>query len=176
MRYKYITDNNLDNRQDYMYSEYGGKDFLDEYKASRLSYIAKYDAETSFRDTRLELEHIKISIAKRNYKYARETLDLYVKRFEVTKRIYTEYNEFWKATNNATYEQLDLYILLSECCMDFYIVSDCTKYLSCSLKVNDTLLSMANRLTCSETKRLIIILKRELAACDEIAVGSERDG
>lgn len=35
MNYKYITENNLENKQNYMYSEYGGQDFVDAYIESR---------------------------------------------------------------------------------------------------------------------------------------------
>ena len=39
MGYKYITDNNLVNKQDYMYSEFGGVDFLKAFTGSRDEFI-----------------------------------------------------------------------------------------------------------------------------------------
>ncbi len=39
MAYKYITDNNLYQKQTYMYSEYKGMDFIEEYLNSRQSYL-----------------------------------------------------------------------------------------------------------------------------------------
>ncbi len=39
MNYKYITEDNLENKQTYMYSEYGGEDFLKAYVKSREDVI-----------------------------------------------------------------------------------------------------------------------------------------
>ena len=35
MNYKYITENNLENKQNYMYSEYCRQEFLDAYVSTR---------------------------------------------------------------------------------------------------------------------------------------------
>ena len=39
MDYIYVTENNLENRQKYTYSQYGGEDFLNAYMDSRKSFI-----------------------------------------------------------------------------------------------------------------------------------------
>ena len=39
MLYKYITENNLYDKQNYMYSEYGGIAFLDSYLLSRREFL-----------------------------------------------------------------------------------------------------------------------------------------
>lgn len=39
MLYKYITSNNLYEKQNYMYSEYGGIEFIKEYINSRQKYL-----------------------------------------------------------------------------------------------------------------------------------------
>ena len=45
MSYKYITENNLEHKQTYMYSEYGGIDFLLEYECIRQEFIKKYPSD-----------------------------------------------------------------------------------------------------------------------------------
>jgi len=44
MAYKYITDNNLENRQNYMYSKFYGHEFLQEYRNMRSQYIESLQA------------------------------------------------------------------------------------------------------------------------------------
>lgn len=176
MQYKYITEDNLENKQDYMYSEFCGKDFLNAYKRSRLSYISETNNENIVHNTRSELESIRESLKKRENINVRQLLDQYVKRFEVSKRLFTEYNESWKPTDQASYEQFDLYILLSECCIKFYTLSNCAKYFSCALKIDDTLLSIANRMTVSECVGLREILRCELAEYDTLALKVEIEG
>lgn len=39
MLYKYITGNNLYEKQNYLYSEYGGIEFIEEYINSRQKYL-----------------------------------------------------------------------------------------------------------------------------------------
>jgi hypothetical protein len=39
MSYKYITNNNLYEKQNYMYSEYGGIKFINDYVYSRRNYL-----------------------------------------------------------------------------------------------------------------------------------------
>ena len=45
MSYKYITENNLEHKQTYMYSEYGGMNFLLEYECIRQEFIKKYPSD-----------------------------------------------------------------------------------------------------------------------------------
>lgn len=162
--YKYVTENNLEDKQNYMYSEFGGRDFLNAYETSRRDYIFTADSEEgeAFHDTRADLGVLKDRLESGEFESSRELLDAYVKRFEVSKRLYSEYNEAWKVAEKTSYDQLDIYILLSECCLAAYALSGCTKYLSCSLKVDDTLLSVADRLTKSERRRFVEVLKSEL--------------
>ena len=160
MKYKYITENNLNNKQDYMYSEFGGKDFLTCFADSRKDFFGRVESlEIKGHHTRTELYCLRENLKHEKFCDCQEILDAYVKRFEVTKRIYSEYKEDWKAAKDASYEQLDLYLLLSECCIQAYQETTCLKYLSCALKINDTLLSVEGLLSVFECKWLENILK-----------------
>ena len=70
MAYKYITENNLYNKQTYMYSEYNGICFLKEYVASRQKYLNNFKSlkecitkdnedESELTDVMQDLLHIK---------------------------------------------------------------------------------------------------------------------
>ncbi len=175
MDYKYITENNLEDRQNYMYSEFCGAEFLQAYNNSRLSFIRgieKIPDGAELHDTRKELSELKNSLNDARIsggKSWKDIIDVYVKKFEVSKRLFTEYNGKWKPTENASYEQFDIYMLLSECCLQVYRITECTKYFSCLLKIDDTLLSVINRMTHSEQKRLSWILEAEIEEYDKLA-------
>lgn len=162
MEYKYITEDNLIHKQDYMYSEFGGDAFLNSYISSRDVFINDYQEDIcnnriTCRDLCKTLELLQDG----DYESARIILDEYVKRFEVSKRLYSKYNEKWKNTDSSSYEEWDIYLALSECCLSAYRLSKCTKYYSCLLKLDDTLLSVTDRMTQVQCERLRAILIQE---------------
>lgn len=178
MEYKYITENNLENKQNYMYSEFGEAAFLHAYKSSRTSFVKEmadyYGGD--FHETREELFKLKSRLSNADDLDVvswRDTIDAYVKRFEVSKRLFTEYDEKWKPTEHATYEQIDIYLLLAECCLQVYKITKCTKYFSCLLKIDDTLLSIKDMITNSEKERLSHILEGEIEEYDKLAESLE---
>ena len=156
--YKYITNNNLklENRQNYMYSEYGGRDFLAAYHCTRKNYIDKYDFDVS------SINMLQNDIPKDNItanelnslvqKFTvgewdntdRERLDYYIKAFEVRKRLYTEYEAGKvRPTEVAEYDKIVSYELLAMCVAHAYRYTQNLKYLNTLLKLNDILLSIA---------------------------------
>ena len=173
--YSYITDNNFTNKQDYMYSSFGGEDFLACYRRSREKYLGRSQTGVSNEghNTRYELEWIKSNLIRDSYNIIKDAINSYVKRFEVSKRLYTEYCDDWKVAENASYECLDLYILLAECCLGAYRVTKCTKYFSCLLKIDDTLLSVSSRMTPKESNKFRMILKSELGEFEALKEGEE---
>lgn len=60
--YKYITENNLENKQNYMYSEYGGAEFLVSYLESR--YIEGIDTDNTDHISALELSDVMNTLSK----------------------------------------------------------------------------------------------------------------
>lgn len=157
MAYEYITDNNLYEKQSYMYSEYRGMDFLRDYLASRYKYME--DAVKSIDESTLScveasdnavhqdlldiLQKLKIG------DYSTEvinTINAYTKSFEVRKRIYSCYDNQWKPLENADFENYQSYLLFADCLLHMYQHNKCLKYFSCLLKVDDTLLSIQDHL------------------------------
>lgn len=103
----------------------------------------------------------------RSGKENRETaalLDRYVKSFEVNKRIYTEYDDRWKPLKNSEFEAYELYLMFAECLIHAYQRTGCLRYLSCLLKVDDTILSVSDRLTSESQSYISWIIRSELDA------------
>lgn len=171
MNYKYITENNLEYRQNYMYSEYEGKEFLLEMFATRHD---KMNAE------RLTIKHvieyvnvidnepittsklINIIYALKDKNYSREEADRYVKAFEVRKRLYNEYiDNSIKPSENSKYSNYINYILLAVICIMFYEHTDSLKYLNTLLKLDDTILSLYNMISQDDKNIFGYILRSE---------------
>lgn len=169
MMYKYITENNLLNRQNYMYSEFGGKDFLKAYVESRKQYLQKLDVQKA---DIMEGGHItydelmnfreQLSIEGAVSCELKDHINAYIKTFEVRKRLYTEYDSLWKPVEKARYDYFDIYFLLAECLVAVYRQTKCAKYFSCFLKLNDTLLSVWGNLTVRQQLLLSRLLEEEL--------------
>ena len=173
MLYNYVTVNNLEMRQNYMYSEYGGMDFLSEYVSVRNKYIA--NLEKVFEDiktTSLNLSHtgyrLKVLLQKiLEHSYGEEEdreLNFFIKAFEIRKRIHDEYVN-GKPKENDSYMTVDNYILFAECLLAVYRDRGCLKEFSCLLKTTDTLLSIDNLLDWIQKERLGKVLEEELSEC-----------
>lgn len=177
MSYKYITDDNLINIQDYMYSEYRGRTFLEEYMKSRTGFLdANPLGETSeYIDcTNKQLMNIRKQIAKRDFVGVKADLDKYVKRFEVRKRIYSQYDEIGKPNEGSNYTDISNYIVFAECLVSAYVYFQKMKYISCLLKVNDTLISISDTMNSQQKMRLCQLIESELDFIDEIQRRLER--
>lgn len=177
MFYKYITSNNLDDPQDYMYAPYGGKDFLKSYAQTRERILSVCeDMETE----KLSVERWRFSHAGGNtfqeliglwekiYIYhnidpqIKTLLNRYVKRFEVRKRFYNQYRQdsktpFLESGYHETANYLLFGLILKRACE----ITGSLKYLSCFLKLNDTLLSLENKLDHVDLSVLKILIKSE---------------
>lgn len=170
MAYKYVTENNLYEIQNYMYSEYGGVDFIKEYLDSRQNYLecqievdGIQNKEEKNNVVREELRGILEKL--KSFKCDKEvicSLDTYIKRFEVRKRIYTEYGRDKKPLADAEFEDYEIYLLFADCLLSVCQKRECLKYFSCLLKVDDTLLSVKDKLGERHRRYLRQIIKQEL--------------
>ena len=139
-----------------MYSEYGGVDFLKAYYQTREPFLLENTEEFftllenafssgMFRQTTTGA-HL-MSILKRLYTNPREAdriaVNLYVQRFEVRKRVFTEYDaQTGRPIAESGYGTILDYILLAAVAEKAYGSFRSLKYLNCLLKLNDTLLSL----------------------------------
>lgn len=171
MAYKYITDNNLYKKQTYMYSEYRGETFIKEYIDSRRKRFgaSPKDIEeenlTDIISTPVRQDLGGLCEKLRGGEHSDEVIRCingYVKSFEVRKRLYSAYDSDWKPIVGTGFEDYESYLLFADCLLWVYQYTKCLKYFSCLLKVDDTLLSLQNRLNQKEKKSLECIVSREM--------------
>lgn len=173
MSYKYITSNNLFDKQNYMYSEYKGMEFLRDFLDSRQTFI-NMDIEQNDYTKLGQEQHGKTNeMLKRLLDIVKENgidletkhlIDMFVKTFEVRKRIYNKYDVNWKPIGDIGFEDYENYIVLSEILGITYESTKCLKYFSCMLKVDDTLLSIADvrNLSMEQIERVKGQIRKEL--------------
>ena len=175
--YKYITGNNLENRQDYMYSLYGGEGFIKAYYRTRECFISAYVAEDETGQKNPPLEYVTEEMGETGRRLGRlleklknkvwtmevkEELDFYVKAFEVRKRLYSSYEKGTvRPSSDAAYKMLGNYLLLAQCVYYGYFLSEGLKYLNTMLKLDDTLISLAGKMSESEKIWLGFLLRLE---------------
>lgn len=172
MSYKYIANNNLYEKQTYMYSEYKGMDFLKEYLDSRK--VCLNSQENPGEDVLVQYETLnnpvqqdllKIVQKLNNGNCSKELMtyvNAYTKSFEVRKRLYSCYDDNWKPTTDAGFEDYESYLLFAECLLLAYRHTECLKYFSCLLKVDDTLLSIQEKLRDQLKKHCCRIIQQEV--------------
>lgn len=143
MKYIYITDNNLEKRQKYNYSQYGGDAFLKSYFESRKNTIEQLRDKSIVHQTYAELKSIKnrLLTAKIIDTELKKEIDAYVKTFEVRKRLYSGYDQYWKPVCE-TYNDYNNYVMLAQILINIYEISHNIKYFSCLMKLDDTLISL----------------------------------
>ena len=157
----------------YFYTVYGGPAFLSAYSAARAACRAE---DSSRRDSRLILKPSvgtaaslfarlleEVNAAGR-YSHREEpgkSLAALVKRFEVTKRLYTDYGPDMKPLPGASFEDYGLYLafaeLLESAWSRWHRLSD----LNALLKVMDTLSSVRKTLSPPERARLSRLARLE---------------
>lgn len=176
MTYPYITHNNLQEKQHYMYSQYQGMDFLKDYLKSRA--CRHWPTEDAPRPSitatgspvQQELMVVYEILKDKHWNQdMHHTVNAYIKSFEVRKRLYTEYDLNWKPVQGAGFEEFDSYLLLADCLLLAYKETGCLKYFSCLLKLDDTLLSIQNKLGAGQKSWLYQVVGEEVKLVDQLA-------
>lgn len=174
MKYQYNGTDLIDERQDYMYSKFEGKDFIDAYLENRLTCLnsssfqavsiehiesrvvtelekfLEPDCESELENYAelLSTKHFLLNIAKSFLRGDKEkaiyNLDLLIHRFEVSKKIYPYYEYTVKSGSGSDREYM-LYLLMGLVLAYSYIETEDLQHLSTLLKIVDVIISIKPR-------------------------------
>lgn len=181
IEYQFNKGNLLNEPKKYSFSQYQGRDFLEHYKKSRKEILndenqqiksfeefveknsEEFDNDYLVREILNTEKFLKILVKnivlKQNFDY--DVLDIFVKKFEVKKKIFEEYDKEY-LQNSERYENLMNYILLSGICLIAYEKRKNLKYLNVSLKLNDLLTNQIHTAKNSEGNFIQFLVKKEL--------------
>jgi len=173
--YQYITENNLEDRQNYMYSSCEGPDFLEHYEMTRKNFCMQY-RKRKIENLKAEdatgemLCNILYGLLGNTEKITGESAQMssdewirkFIKSFEVRKRIYSDYRwEMMKPVSGVKYDNLNNYIYLSYILvLDYRKTADLCS-LNCLLKIDDTLLSRTEVMTRVQKEQMSYLLAHE---------------
>lgn len=149
-------------KERYSYSSFMGKEFLLSFLKSRKNFSAQFSESTSsgIYDSKNELldhkclssdiiytlDYLKSFLLGNDEKIHPDTgLSLLIKRFEVTKRIYDRVSLTFRALNDSTCDDLNLYIYFSACCGKAYEKTRHLSFLNAMIKCNDILSSQVKK-------------------------------
>jgi len=186
MNYDYSKKDLLHNPQNYQRTSFEGKNFLLAYKESRRENIENlknkiiqnknfeeiinnFDIEKEM-NSKNNTQKILKSILKENIysKKDNEIVGIFIKKFEIKKRIFSSYDENW-IENTLEYNSIINYILLSNICIIKYEETKKIKFLNVILKLNDLICSEIKNIKENTELNLVIhCLKKELNFIVEI--------
>jgi len=172
--YKYIDINTPKAKINYSYSKYGGELFLSSYFNLRKDVI--FDERKAWAPilninstVTSELMFNKwINDLQKNFQFDRKELNLLLKRFEVTKKVFENYDQNYRPVDKLKFLNLRLYVLFSFILSLTYKKYGNLQYLNSLLKVNDINISNINKLD-EETKNILYLsIKYEITFVKEL--------
>lgn len=187
--YDYCNENLLEHPKKYQMSPFFGSEFLNSYKSFRKNILNMVDYTSSYTNILdllptnffdsiqpLSASHIvtvevlkeelhKILTSKFSFS---EKMNKLLKKFEITKKIFSEYDFEFK-NNFGQHNNLLNYLLLSTICLHIYEHSKNLKFFNSSLKLNDILCSQnIENYVDMEKKLLHYVITKELNLVNEL--------
>ncbi|MGG7147237.1 hypothetical protein ACQPVA_10575 [Clostridium butyricum] len=191
IKYKYGERNLLEEPEKYFFSQYNGSNFVKAYFQNRLNMIEKLKSSNDYKiyndleqylgeNRKNDIVKVKNEIISTqflrvlleeiindNIKDKKKYLDILLKKYEVTKKIFSEYDNNFKAISNE-YNNIENYCLLSICCCFYYKKIRNLKYLNVSIKINDMLCSRGIIIEKNNILLASIAVKEEIECINQL--------
>lgn len=173
--YGYAQGDLLEQPAVYSFSRFGGRAFLDGWRAQRLGLLQLAGAQAPATaagnaPTDLLLQQVLDDLPlEPRAPGALQVLARLLQRFEVTKRLHAAYNERWRPVDPADFRAPERYLRFAEALELAYARSPDLPWLNGLLKAMDTLSSLAPQLDAAQVRRLQRLVRREAAFVDGLA-------
>lgn len=155
--YTYITENNLESPQSYMYTKYKGREFLKEYFDSRRRYAELFlvgSVNAGIRDNDKKIFQYLDGMLAKGIGDKEKLARIFIHKFEVSKILHRAYDESMKPIREKGYAGLEAYIYLCYAAVECFDMDKNMKYLNAALKLNDLICSCENFIKGDEMRRL----------------------
>ena len=190
MNYSYCDKDLLEFPEKYQMSTFSGIEFIHSYSNLRNNVLLKLNVDKdksfeaavieNFVNSKISIDHIHTTkflsstlidkIKKKSIKQNEEIMEILLKKFEVRKKIFTEYD---KQIKKITKDYFDLknYILLSANFIISYQQTLNLKYLNVCLKLNDLIISKLDQIHENQFKELFyFIIQMELDCIGQLSL------
>lgn len=162
--YEYLSEKAPLEKINYSYSKFHGQDFVDAWLLSREKSLTNSEVNLRLQDLTLsKTAKMFVDWAEKidiEFNSFDDKLKLMVKRFEVTKRVYSDYNNEFRPIENKEFECALNYLLFSSILIKVYLRTKQLPYLNALLKSNDICCSL-NSLTEKELNIRNSVLQQE---------------
>ena len=173
INYPYYSNNIFDEKINYSYSEFKGFEFIKAWQNSRNIFLEKIRNQNS--EIKNEFEYFTnnddkcateilfdnwLKQIKKN-ELILDPVKLLLKRFEVTKRLFEEYDIDFRPINKEQYKNKILYLKFAYIISLIFQTTGKLQYLNTLLKLNDINCSFFDTLNENEKAILYFVLKNE---------------
>lgn len=178
--YPYHKADIFDSKINYSYAEFKGMPFVDSWRVQRESFLCKennyheYSAiqvistiQSQDKNALSEGVFIKWSNELYNHILDEEIFTL-LKRFEVTKKIYSDYNTDYRPIDKADFRRPHLYIMFGLVLVSAYRETSKLQFLNSLLKVDDIICSCFGSLTKQEQFAAEWLIYNEIILIEEL--------
>ncbi|QDI88800.1 hypothetical protein Nisw_04315 [Candidatus Nitrosopumilus sp. SW] len=183
--YVYSKNDLLSKPQKYQKTPFEGIEFLKVYKKSRLDLLEKENFEDfKLNDFFIDFKNLEwpnpkkfklfdflsVLLSQSNKDDQKIQFDRLLKKFEIKKKLYTEYNsEFKELSEN--FQNLKNYMLFGLLCIDHYEKNYSLKYLNTFLKINDILCSQVSKILEEDQNLFCYLITKEIEYIDKLCKG-----
>ena len=182
--YPYSLGNRVEDRNTYFYTPFLGNPFLEAWKLSRIEAIASHEPAISAPSPEScnPNDNSGKAILERIYAEALDLPDrradsllLLLKRFEVVKRIFTDYNDELRPIDPKQFHDTSLYLRFAEVLDLAYSQTKSLFYLNAYLKSLDVLVSLRDEIAEDHKARFARCVRNEIQHVEEISRGNVLD-
>lgn len=180
--YFYITSNALTDKINYSYSQFQGIQFIETYKTTRRHYLAQIRTGKHFVISSLKTSSDKSAKSNTETEDILDSwidnliddktdfnqINLLLKRFEVVRKIFENYDENFRPIDKNKYHQNINYLKFGIVLILCYEKTSKLQYLNSLLKLNDILCSIFNKIEDSHQDYFRWILIKELEFTEEL--------
>ena len=176
--YKYISKEPFDEKINYSYSDYNGWCFIDEWKKYRSEFICykveeiDLNKKLTYSDNMNESNTYNIfkniyNLIMKEDESAYNIIDVILKRFEITKKIFSGYDDNYKCINNQC-NDIELYKIFSIVLIIAYEKKGKLQYLNSLIKINDIICSYYLKGYSLKNDILQYIIAKEIKIIDNL--------
>ncbi|WP_027087261.1 hypothetical protein [Cohnella panacarvi] len=163
--YPYVTEDNRENKQFYMYSTFHGFPFIQAYKESRdLAFRRFQDKVEASSTDEPNVALVNPFLFEIGYDVTNDNsdvLDKWIHSFEIRKRVYSAYDIDYRPLDTSDYKDSGPYVRLASAIALKLHDGGGLKYLNTLLKLVDTILSFEAELSNREIEIMLIVLAIE---------------
>ncbi len=170
MDYPYAAGDLIETPNNYFYSQYCGRDFVEVWRRSRAEVLARLPAEIPPEDAKPAdpASRQSVDLLERAIAGDVNLRESFVKKFEIHKRVHEGYDTEFRALDKTARRDLRLYLRAADLFQAIYEEGGALRHLNTYLKCLDTLCGLAESLPAELSARLAWHLRREAAHIDAL--------